>query len=103
MEKGWGLYANNKIIVRKKIIKNKYTASLKIFGKITSSVGATLSEALASLAPQGKVMGRSILTISSGLVSKDRVLNPAQTFRLFSPNKMTREIALKNIALLFNI
>lgn len=87
----------------KRISKKTLTASIKILGKIYTSKGKTVAEALANLQPVGVTKGSSILSISNGERSRDRVLNTIQTYRLFSPSKLTREIALKNISLLFDL
>lgn len=79
---------------------NKYSATIKVLGKTYKSEGLTISEAISNLKPTN-CKGRSILTISNGEVSKDRVLMPAITFRLFNTVGMSKEIAIKNASLLF--
>jgi hypothetical protein len=80
----------------------KYKATIKVLGKIYNAAGDTTREALANLKPEnGK--GMSILSISCGDKSKERILTSTQTFRLFNASPTMREIALKNTSLLFDI
>ena len=77
-----------------------YTATIKIWGKLTTATGATALEALAMLKSEAK-KGVGILTVSKGETSKTKVLNTGQTFRLFSGSRIGREIALKNVGMIF--
>ncbi len=81
--------------------KDSYTASVKIFGKVHEGVGATVLEAVANITTTKAAKGVCILTLSKGDLRKERVLTAPQTFRLFSGGRIMREIALKNISLLF--
>lgn len=74
-----------------------FLASIKILGKHFNSTGSTVREAIENLKPEGKCAGMSILTVNG----KDRVIGGMQTVRLFSASKLMREIALKNISLMF--
>ena len=82
---------------------SKYTASIKIFGKEYKATGGTVAEAIAGLSPVGFTKTKSILTISNGKESKDRFLPPLATYRLFSQSKLMREVAIKNISLMFGL
>ena len=79
----------------------EYTASLKVFGKISTATGATAIEAVENLKPEVK-KGTGLLTLSRGESSRIRVLNGGQVFRLFAGSRIMREIALKNISMLFS-
>lgn len=83
--------------------KEIYKATIRVFGKIYKAEGATLIEAISNLKVSGKAGGTSILSVSKGKVQKDRILNTNQVFRLFSASKLMREVALKNLSLLFDI
>jgi hypothetical protein len=87
----------------KDIISEPYTASIKILGKIYSSTGNSVKEALENLKPEGKCAGISILSVSRGDVKKDKILTSMQTYRIFSPSKIMRQVALKGVNLLFNL
>lgn len=69
-------------------------ATIKIFSNTFASKGETPHEALANLKVVGLTKAKSILTVGERTI----VLNPNQTQRLFSPNALMREIALKQTA-----
>lgn len=77
-----------------------YTASLKIFGKTFTATGASIPEAIDALKP-GVAKGRAILTISKGDTTKERMLMPMATMRLFNTRGMAHDVVLKNTALMF--
>jgi hypothetical protein len=79
-----------------------YRANIKIFGKNYKSEGFNVKETLDNLKIEGKAVGVCILSISHNDVKKDRVLSSLQVARLFSPSKLMREIAIKNVGLLFD-
>lgn len=74
-------------------------ATIVIFGKMFSANGETPVEALTNLKVTGLAKAKSLLTVSyDNNTEKTIVLNPYQTQRLFSPNPLMREIALKSTA-----
>lgn len=79
-----------------------YTATLKVLGKTYEAKGDTALAAIASLTP-GNVKGKSILTLATGEQTKERILMPVVTYRLFNSAGFTREVALKNASLLFGL
>ena len=81
----------------------KYKASIKVLGKSYEAQGESKSQAIENLKVGGVARGMSILVLSKGNESKSKVLPSTQTSRLFSPSKLVREIALKNVALRFDI
>lgn len=81
----------------KKVAVKPYSASIKILGKIFTSKGGSVREAIENLKVEGKCAGISILTING----KDKILTSVQTTRLFSPSKIMRELALKGVSSLF--
>lgn len=85
-----------------KTAQPSYTATVKVVGKTFEATGATLSEAVGNL-PVGNVRGRAILTIEVGDVKREKVLMPMVVNRLFSASRYMKEVALKNISLLFGI
>lgn len=96
-----------KKITEARVIDNEpnnglYTASIKNLGQTYRATGATAKEAIANLKPSGNPKGMSILTVTLGKVSKDKVLNHAQTFRLFSASRLMREVSLKSVGLIFD-
>ena len=80
-----------------------YKSSIKIFGKIHTAEGSSVQEAIANLAPPGVSRGMSILAVTKGDKTVDKILNTFQTSRLFSPARLVREIALKNTVMKFDI
>ena len=78
-----------------------FNASIKVLGKIYKSHGETVYEALKNLqAPRTRE--KSILVVWSNKWKKERILNMFQTSRLFHPSATIREVALKNVSLLFD-
>lgn len=75
-------------------------ATLIVMGKKYHAEGKTAAEAIGNLNP-GRVKGKSILVIQDGDVSRERVLMPAVTYRLFNSAGLTKEIALKHISTLY--
>jgi hypothetical protein len=79
-----------------------FKASIKIFGKTYEAVGSTVKEALEKLKPIGTPKGMSVISVSKGDIRKDKILLPPQTFRLFSPSRIMREIGIKQTSMLFD-
>lgn len=77
------------------------TAEVKILGKIYSAQGSSVSDALSKIKGVRATKALSILTVTNGDKQKSRVLIPRQTFRLFSDSPLTKEVAIKQISLLF--
>ena len=86
----------------KKVAKNKdYLASIRILGRNYQAQGATAKEAIEKLNIGKVAKGMSILTVSKGEKSCEKILGHNQTFRLFSLSRMTREVAIKNASMMF--
>ena len=74
-------------------------ATIVIFGKHFTAQGDTPIEAIGNLKVVGLTKAKSLLTVSYGNnAERTIVLNPYQTQRLFAPNALMREIALKTTA-----
>lgn len=84
-----------------KSIEKPYTAEIKMFGKIFSSQGYDVKEAISNLGPVGKIMGTGVISVFHGEEKKDKILTTTQLFRLFNGGRIMKEIALKNTTLLF--
>lgn len=89
--------------MKTKTKKEKYEASIRVFGKIFKATGSSPIEALSNLKIEGKAGGVSVLSVAHGKEKRDRVLNVGQVSRLFSQSKLMREVALKNLSMLFNL
>ena len=89
--------------VTKKTVKNdkapivNVTAEISIFGKKYIGEGENLNDAITRLQPQGFTKTRTVLVVDNNGVRREKILTPIMTYRLFSPQKLMREIALKNI------
>jgi len=79
-----------------------YTAKVIIFGKTFTAKGDTATEAIANLQP-GNAKGRVILCVEKDGKTRERVLPAPVATRLFNSRGMSREVALKNAASLFDL
>lgn len=87
-------------VVKKVVNKPQFTATAIVMGKKYTAKGKTVADALCGLEVKN-CKGKCVLVVSNGESTKERVLMPNQSFRLFSLSRMTREIALKQISQLF--
>jgi hypothetical protein len=78
-----------------------YKVTAQILGKKYNAEGATISEAISNLKPMN-CKGKCILTVEGQFAKKDKILFPAVTYRLFNMHGLSREVAIKNTANLFN-
>lgn len=78
-----------------------YKVSCKIMGKSYHSEGETVLEAIGNL-KVGREKGRAIIAVKHADTVKEKVLMPIQVTRLFQTAGTSREINLKNVALLFS-
>ena len=86
-----------------RVAKNKvYLASIKVLGKKYEAKGSSAKEAIGNLKVGNVAKGMSVLEITKGKVSKSKILNHPQTFRLFTLSKLMREVALKQVSLMFD-
>ena len=85
----------------KKTNKKKYTATVKVMGKKFSGTGDSILEALGGITTGG-IGGTIILTVKGKNGEKDRVLPLPMARRLFNTSGLTREVALKNVSLMFD-
>lgn len=76
------------------------TATIKVMGKKFSSEGETVQEALMNLKP-GNVGGTTVLTVTNGDSTIERVLPTIVARRAFNLAGISKEAAIKNISLMF--
>jgi hypothetical protein len=83
--------------------KPKCTAKLVLNGRTYEASGATVAAALEALKVPGvpNVM-KATLTVGSGGIYRTRIMPRVAIQRAFSPSRITREVALKNLTLLFD-
>ncbi len=83
-------------------LEGTYKASLFIFGNKFEASGGDVREAIENLKPS-ITKGKAILSIVHGDKKVEKILGPVIVPRLFSQSPMTRQIALKNVCMLFNL
>jgi hypothetical protein len=78
-----------------------YTIHGKNLGRVVTSEGKTLREAFLNL--NVKIDGRGIwlLVVSNGKTTQERVVQGRYLFNLFHAGNMMKEIALKQLLMLF--
>lgn len=79
-----------------------YLASIKLFGKLYTANGETAVEAISKLEVGKVAKGASVLTITKGDRIHSKILNTVQVMRLFTPSRVMREVALKQVSSLFD-
>lgn len=77
-----------------------YTATIISLGKKVSTTGSTIKEAIENLKPIN-TKSVAILVIEKNGYKQERILQPNQVYRLFNGGKLMKELALKNISMLF--
>lgn len=87
--------------------KNKatggYTVTAKVLGKVYTSKDSTILKALEKLSV-GVARGVSVITVKyPNGDTRERIVNATQTQRLFNTAGTTKDVALKNISLLFEV
>lgn len=87
--------------IKKVVADTPYSVQVKIMGRPYNAIGETIRGAIESL-KVGSAKGVSIITVSKGEISRNKVFTPQQTFRLFSPSKLMREASFKQVAQIFN-
>lgn len=80
--------------------KKQYEATAKIMGKKYTAKGSSLMKVIEKLEPK-MIAGAVILTIKHGDNEKERILPISKSRRLFLTAGLTREIAIKQTASLF--
>lgn len=90
--------------VAKKVPAKKadtYTVKLTHAGKTYNAQAETVLDALANLKMPTVVRSKTVITVERGGVIRTRILPPFVVSRLFSPSRLTREVALKSVSILF--
>src|SRR3990167_304714 len=86
-----------------KVVKPQYRASVNIFGRVFTSEGTTLIEAITNLKPTNS-KGKCILIIEKDGVKQEKVLPHPMTSRLFGPASGTiKQIILKQVVQRFSL
>lgn len=78
-----------------------YKATYLMMGRKYTGEGATAGEAISNIKLKAlKVKG--VLTVQKGEETKERVIMPQVASRLFNTVGLNREVALKNISMMFD-
>lgn len=81
-----------------------YQVKIKTLAKEYFGSGDSVISAISNVSVgQDKPSGRAIITVSRGDKKKERIMLPIMVQRLFNLSRITREIQLKNISLLFDL
>ena len=78
-----------------------YKATLSVLGRKYSAEGETATEAIFNLKPTN-AKGKGILSVSFDKKMREKILQPHVTSRLFNSVGLNREVAMKNIAIMFD-
>ena len=78
----------------------KYTATYVTMGKKNTATGESAHEAIDNLKLKSVKM-KGVLTIEHGDEKRERIITPYMALRLFNSVGLNREVALKNISLMF--
>lgn len=89
-------------MAKKDKVVGDYKVTAVWFGKKFVSTGSSVKEAILGLDLRN-CKGKIVLIIEHGDNKKERILMPRAYFGLFSGSPMMREIALKNVGLLFDL
>lgn len=81
----------------KRVKKSLYTATVNALGRKYSASGATIQDALGAIDAK-TVRGKVIITVEKDGKSRERVLNPLVSSRLFGLNGMARQIVMKQVS-----
>jgi len=79
----------------------KYTATLTVMGQKHTALGSTAIDAVKALKVKN-AKGKGVLSITNGKETREKVFMPQVLYRLFNSVGLNREVAMKNISILFD-
>lgn len=79
-----------------------YTVSLKTMGKLHEAEGKSVIEALEKIKLRS-LIGKSVLVISNGENKVEKVLPYIIAKQAFTTVGLMRQVAIKNLSLIFNL
>lgn len=79
----------------------KYTATLTVMGQKHTASGSTAIDAVKALKVKN-AKGKGVLSITNGKETREKVFMPQVLYRLFNSVGLNREVAMKNISILFD-
>jgi len=85
----------------KKAKKGEYTVTAKVLGKPYTATGSTVLEGISNIAVRN-AKGITLLVVKGMHGTKERILPPTLTNRLFNSTGITREVATKQVSLMFD-
>lgn len=80
--------------------ENKYKLSIKIMGKTFNFEGDSLLEIFQDIQVDN-LKGVAVFTVSNGENTRIKIINTNNFKKLVSPNKLVRQVAVKNTLSLF--
>jgi hypothetical protein len=88
--------------MKKKTTKktSKFTVSVKVLNKLYKAEGKTFDEAVSKLQIRN-AKGMSVWTVKHGKETREKIIMPALTQRIFTLKGLAYEIAFKNVKQLF--
>lgn len=81
----------------------KYSASIRVLGKQYVSTGDSLVEAITKLPVEGVARGVTVLVITHGPATQEKIIPKVITPRLFSGVPSIRAYAIKHVAERFSL
>ena len=78
-----------------------YKVTLTMMGKKYNATGDSVADAVSKIKPNN-VKAKGILTIEHGENKREKILMPHIAHRLFNSVGLNREVAMKNITILFS-
>lgn len=78
-----------------------YQATLTVMGQKHQAKGDSATEAVSNLKVKN-AKGKGVLSITNGKETREKIFMPHVLFRLFNTVGVNREVALKNISILFD-
>lgn len=80
-----------------------FTVRITTAGMKYEAKGQTVAEAILALPIKAPPRVRVIMVVTRGDYKRELVLPPYAVARVFSPSRVTQQVALKNLSLLFGL
>lgn len=77
-------------------------ATLLLWGKRYEAEGETIKDAISKIAVRNP-KGKAILIVENGDKRKEKILPARHLHQLFNTHGIMREVALKNVSMLFDV
>lgn len=87
--------------MKKTTKQGEYEATAKVLGKPYTAKGSSISDCISKLSIRN-AKGITLLVVKGLVGQRERILPPALTNRLFNSTGLTREVATKQVSLMFD-